>query len=67
MKPKTQDAATLELFQAHFSQILNPEHPLVRLANYGADSLTGATAGGGKASVRPTWTVAETSRPTNQA
>ncbi len=32
MKPKTQDAATLELFQAHFTQILNPEHPLLRLA-----------------------------------
>ena len=33
MKPKTQDATAFELFQAHFSQILNPEHPLVRLAD----------------------------------
>ena len=32
MKPKTQDATALELFQAHFTQILNPEHPLLRLA-----------------------------------
>ena len=32
MRPKIQDAATLELFQAHFSQILNREHPLLRLA-----------------------------------
>ena len=33
MKPKTQDATAFELFQAHFNQILNPEHPLVRLAD----------------------------------
>ena len=33
MKPKTQDATAFELFQARFSQILNPEHPLVRLAD----------------------------------
>ena len=33
MKPKSQDAAAFELFQAHFSQILNREHPLVRLAD----------------------------------
>ncbi len=32
MKPKTQDATAFELFQAHFDQILNPDHPLVRLA-----------------------------------
>lgn len=33
MKPKAQDATAFELFQAHFSQILNREHPLVRLAD----------------------------------
>jgi hypothetical protein len=32
MKPKTQDAAAFELFQAHFNQIINAEHPLVWLA-----------------------------------
>ena len=33
MKPKSQDADAFELFQSHFSQILNREHPLVRLAD----------------------------------
>ena len=33
MKPKTQDASAFELFQAHFSQILNGGHPLVQLAD----------------------------------
>ncbi len=33
MKPKTQDATVFELFQAHFDQILNPDHPLVQLAD----------------------------------
>ena len=33
MKPKDQDATAFELFQAHFKQILNPEHPLIRLAD----------------------------------
>ncbi len=33
MKPKTQDATAFELFQAHFDQILNPDHPLVQLAD----------------------------------
>lgn len=33
MKPKPQPADTFELFQAHFSQILNPAHPLIRLAD----------------------------------
>ena len=33
MKPKPQDATAFELFQAHFQQILNPDHPLVRLAD----------------------------------
>ncbi len=33
MKPKSQDATAFELFQAHFDQILNPEHPLVQLAD----------------------------------
>ena len=33
MKPKTQDSTAFELFQAHFDQILNPEHPLILLAN----------------------------------
>ena len=33
MKPNTQDATAFELFQAHFKQILHPEHPLVRLAD----------------------------------
>jgi len=33
MKPKSQDATAFELFQAHFDQILNAEHPLVRLAD----------------------------------
>lgn len=33
MKPKTQDTTAFELFQAHFDQILNPEHALVRLAD----------------------------------
>ncbi|MCP5116265.1 MAG: IS5 family transposase [bacterium] len=33
MRPKTQDATAFELFQAHFRQILNAEHPLVRLAD----------------------------------
>jgi len=33
MKPKTQDATAFELFQAHLKQILNPEHPIVRLAD----------------------------------
>lgn len=34
MKPKTQDSTAFELFQAHFDQILNAEHPLVRLADH---------------------------------
>ena len=34
MKPKSQASeAQLQLFQAHFDQILNPDHPLVVLAN----------------------------------
>lgn len=33
MKPKPQDTIAFELFQAHFNQILNTEHPLVRLAD----------------------------------
>jgi IS5 family transposase len=33
MKPKSQPANAFELFQAHFKQILNPEHPLIRLAD----------------------------------
>ncbi|MCH8913373.1 MAG: IS5 family transposase [Planctomycetes bacterium] len=33
MKPKSQDASAFELFQAHFSQILNADHPLVQLAD----------------------------------
>lgn len=33
MKPKSQQNDAFELFQAHFRQILNPEHALVRLAN----------------------------------
>jgi len=33
MKPKTQDTTAFELFQAHFDQILNHEHALVRLAD----------------------------------
>ncbi len=32
MKPKSQDATAFELFQAHFDQILNARHPLVRPA-----------------------------------
>ena len=33
MKPKPQSSTAFELFQAHFSQILNREHPLVKLAD----------------------------------
>lgn len=33
MKPKTQDSTAFELFQAHFDQILNAQHPLVWLAD----------------------------------
>ena len=33
MKPKTQDTTAFELFQTHFHQILNTEHPLVQLAD----------------------------------
>jgi len=33
MKPKPQDATAFHLFQSHFNQILNREHPLVRLAD----------------------------------
>ena len=32
MKPKTQPQDELALFQAHFDQLLNPQHPLVKLA-----------------------------------
>ncbi|NOX58943.1 MAG: hypothetical protein GXP29_08815 [Planctomycetes bacterium] len=32
MKPKSQDSTAFELFQAHFNQILNPDHPLIQLA-----------------------------------
>ena len=32
MKPRPQSADAFQLFQAHFSQILNPEHPLFQLA-----------------------------------
>ncbi len=32
MKPQTQDLDALELFQAHFDQLLNPAHSLVKLA-----------------------------------
>lgn len=33
MKPKPQPRDVLELFQAHFDQILHPDHELIRLAN----------------------------------
>ncbi len=33
MKPKPQTPDAFHLFQSHFQQILNPEHPLVRLAD----------------------------------
>ena len=33
MKPQTPPMDALELFQAHFDQLLNPDHPLVTLAN----------------------------------
>ena len=33
MKPKPQSRDAFELFQAHFNQILNPEHELIKLAN----------------------------------
>ena len=32
MKPQTQDQDALQLFQAHFDQLLNPTHSLVKLA-----------------------------------
>lgn len=32
MKPRSTTTDALELFQAHFDQLLNPEHPLVQLA-----------------------------------
>lgn len=32
MKPKPQSRDTFELFQAHFDQILNPDHELIQLA-----------------------------------
>ncbi|NOX59426.1 MAG: IS5 family transposase, partial [Planctomycetes bacterium] len=33
MQPKSQDATAFELFQAHFDQILNTEHPLIQLGD----------------------------------
>ena len=33
MKPKPQPADGFQLFQAHFEQILHPEHPLIQLAD----------------------------------
>ncbi len=33
MKPKTQPRDAFELFQAHFDQLLDPDHELVQLAN----------------------------------
>lgn len=33
MQPKPQPVDSLQLFQAHFRQLLNPGHPLVRLAD----------------------------------
>jgi len=34
MKPRSRaDAHQLDLFQSQFSQILNPDHPLMALAN----------------------------------
>ena len=33
MKPKPQPRDVLELFQAHFDQLLNPDHELIQLAN----------------------------------
>lgn len=33
MKPKAQPLSAFQLFQAHFHQILNPEHELIQLAN----------------------------------
>lgn len=33
MQPKKQPADALQLFQAHFNQILNRDHPLIRLAD----------------------------------
>ncbi|MDY7042543.1 MAG: IS5 family transposase [Chloroflexota bacterium] len=33
MKPRPQPADAFQLFQAHFKQILSPEHPLIRLAD----------------------------------
>ncbi len=32
MKPESTPNDTFELFQAHFDQLLNPRHPLIRLA-----------------------------------
>ena len=34
MKPRPQNSSAFQLFQAHFEQILNPEHPLVCLAGW---------------------------------
>jgi len=33
MKPRAQPVGAFQLFQAHFRQILNHEHPLVQLAD----------------------------------
>ncbi len=33
MKPKPQPRDDFELFQAHFDQLLNPDHELILLAN----------------------------------
>lgn len=33
MKPKPQPADAFQLFQAHFKQILDPEHRLIQLAD----------------------------------
>jgi IS5 family transposase len=33
MKPRRRDASQLDLFKAQFSQILNPDHPLIVLAD----------------------------------
>ena len=33
MKPKTQPRDAFELFQAHFDQLLDPDHELILLAN----------------------------------
>ncbi len=53
MQPKRQDRGAFELFQAHFDQLLNPNHELIQLARkFDWECFDVALAGGTSSNTR---------------